>query len=209
MRGFWIGVAAATLALGAAAPAATLSDSKVGFSADRMVVVNGKTFLGKMWTMPGKERHEQNINGIPAAFIMRADTPIGDVVLPQLHTVVQFVMPAELRVLGLARLTRHPAGHETINGIATTKYDVDETVPEGHGVGSVWISEDGIPMKLAGSFTKPNEKVVKLRWELSHVKTGPQPDSLFEAPKGFSKLPAEAITPLLGLTLKGARSSSP
>src|ERR1700722_1140987 len=204
MRGFWIGLVAATLGLGAAASAATLSDAKVGFSADRTLVINGKTYLGKMWTMPGMERHEQDLNGIPAAFVFRADTPIGDAVLPQLHTVVQFVIPAELRVLAASRLTRHPVGHETINGIATTKYDVDETVPEGHGVGAVWISADGIPMKLAGSFTKPNEKVVNLRWELSHVKLGPQPASLFERPPGFSKLPAEAIAPLLGLSLKSA-----
>jgi len=96
------------------------------------------------------------------------------------------------------------------NGIAEVDdewfaHAVDETVPEGHGVGAVWISADGIPMKLTGSFTKPNEKVVNLRWELTHVTLGSQPGSLFEAPKGFTKLPAEAIAPLLGLKLKGAR----
>lgn len=209
MRAFSAGLAAATLALtsltlSAGAPAATLSDAKIGFSAERTLTINGKTYRGHMWTMPGMERHEQDINGIPSAFILRTDTPIGEAVLPQLHTVVQFVMPAELRVLADKRLTRHPVGKETVNGIATTKYAVDETVPEGHGVGAVWISADGIPMKLAGSFTKPNEKVVNLRWELTHVTLGSQPGSLFEAPKGFTKLPAEAIAPLLGLKLKGA-----
>jgi len=205
MRAVWTGAAATTLMLfSAAASAATLADAKVGFSADRTLVINGKTYQGRMLNMPGMERHEQNINGIPAIFVFRTDTPIGDVVLPQLHTVVQFVMPAELRVLADSRVTRHPVGHETINGIATTKYAVDESVPEGHGVGAVWISADGIPMKLAGSFTKPNEKVVNLRWELTHVKLGAQPGSLFQAPKEFSKLPAEAIAPLLGVKLKGA-----
>ena len=205
MQAFWTGVAGATLALcGAAASAATLTDARVGFSADRTLVINGKAYEGRMYNMPGMERHEQNINGIPAVFVFRTDTPIGDVVLPQLHTIVEFVMPPELRVLAGSRLKRHPVGHETVNGIATTKYAVDETVPEGHGVGAVWISADGIPMKLAGSFTKPNDKVVKLRWELSHVKLGAQPGSLFQAPTAFSKLPAEAVAPLLGLKLKSA-----
>jgi len=31
---------------------------------------------------------------------------------------------------------------------------------------------------------------------------GPQPASLFEAPRDFTKLPPEAIAPLLGLKLK-------
>jgi len=39
---------------------------------------------------------------------------------------------------------------------------------------------------------------------LNNVHVGPQPGSLFEAPHDFTKLPAEAIVPLLGLQLKGA-----
>ena len=71
MRAFWIGLAIATLTYSAGAPAATLGDAKIGFSAERILAINGKTYHGRMWTMPGKERHEQDINGIPAAFILR------------------------------------------------------------------------------------------------------------------------------------------
>ena len=95
-------------------------------------------------------------------------------------------------------LTQHPVGQETVNGIATTKYAIDETVPEGHADGTLWLSRDGIPMKLAGSFTAQNGRVSTMRWELSHVKIGPQPAALFEPPPGFSKLPPEAVAPLLG-----------
>jgi hypothetical protein len=206
MRPFCVVLVTTILAVSAvsAASAATLSDAKVGFSADRTLVINGKAYQGKMWTMPGRERHEQNLNGIPAAFILSADKPIAEAVLPQLHTVVQFVVPPEFHLLGDPKMTKHPAGHETVNGIATTKYDVDETVPEGHGTGSLWLSAEGIPMKMAGTFTASNGKVATLRWELNHVKTGPQPDSLFQSPAGFSKLSAEAVLPLLNLRLKGA-----
>jgi hypothetical protein len=183
--------------------AATLADAKIGFSADRTLVVDGKTYLGKMWTMPGMERHEQDINGIPSDFILRTDTSIASVVLPQLHTVVQFMLPPELRLFADPQLTRHPAGHETINGIATTKYEIDQTVPQGHGAGTLWLSADGIPMRAAGTFTKPNDKVITIRWELSHVHVGAQPAALFEPPPGFAKLPPEAVAPLLGLKLKG------
>jgi hypothetical protein len=183
--------------------AATLGEAKIGFSADRILVVDGKIYQGRMWTMPGMERHEQNLNGIPAAFVLRGDTPLADMVLPKLHTVVEFVLPPELHLFGDPRLTRRPVGHETINGIGTTKYAVDETVPEGHGEGTLWLSDSGIPMKLDGAFTRTSGRVSHLHWELSHVKLGPQPGALFEAPQGFSKLPAEAIAPLLGLKLKG------
>jgi len=204
MRAVAIALVLSTLA-GAASPAATLSDAKVGFSADRLLVVNGKTYQGKMWNMPGKERHEQDVNGIPAAFVLRNDTPIGDLVLPKLHTTVEFVLPPELRLFADPRLNRKPVGHETVNGIATTKYDVEVTVPEGHGAGNLWLSDAGIPMKLDGTFTRASGRVATLHWELTRVHVGPQPASLFEPPAGLSKLPAEALGPLLGLQLKGIK----
>jgi len=186
------------------ASAGTLGDARVGFSADRTLVINGHTYIGKIWTMPGEERHEQAIRAFRPVFLLRANSPLGEVVLPQLKTIVQFVMPPELRLLGSPALRKHPVGHETVNGIATTKYAIDESVPEGHATGTLWLSRDGIPMKLTGSFAGKKGKVVTVRWELSHVRIGPQPAALFEEPHGFSKLPAEAIVPLLGLQLKSA-----
>ncbi|HWB50695.1 MAG TPA: hypothetical protein VG651_16420 [Stellaceae bacterium] len=188
----------------ASASAATLGEAKTGFSADRTLVIDGRTYQGKLWTMPGVERHEQNLNGIPAAFVLRNDTPIGDLVLPKLHTVVEFRLPPELHLFADPRLTRKPVGHETVNGIATTKYAIDETIPEGRGEGFLWLSDKGIPMRLDGSFTRTNGKTGHLHWELTHVKLGPQPAALFDPPHGFSKLPAEALAPLLGLKIKGA-----
>jgi hypothetical protein len=196
-------IALLVAALAAPAGAATLGDAKTGFSADRTLTVDGKVYHGRMLTMPGKERHEQNLNGIPAAFVLRSDTPLAELVLPELHTVVEFLLPPELHLFADPRLTRKPVGHETVGGIATTKYAIDETVPEGHGEGFLWLSADGIPMKLDGSFTRNSGRVAHLQWELTHVHLGPQPAALFEPPHDFTKLPAEAIVPLLGLKLKG------
>lgn len=191
------------LAPGVAWPA-TLGDARTGFSADRLLVIDSRSYNGKIWAVPGKERHEQAIQAFHPIFILHADTPVGEAVLPELHTVVQFVLPPELRLLGAPELKKHPMGQDTVNGLATTKYAIDETVPEGHATGTLWLSRDGIPMRLAGSFAATKGKVSTIRWELSHVKIGPQPAALFETPQGYSKLPAEAVAPLLGLRLKSA-----
>ena len=204
MRLFRSAILALLLAPGLAT-AATLGEARIGFTADRTLVVDGRVYQGKIWTMPGKERHEQAIQAFRPVFLLRGDNPLGEVVLPQLHTIVQFAMPPELRLLSHPDLTKNPLGEETVNGIATTKYKIDQTVPEGHAAGLLWLSRDGIPMKLTGSFTASNGKVSTVRWELRHVKIGPQPAALFEAPQGFSKLPPEAIAPLLGLRLKSAK----
>lgn len=188
-----------------AARATTLLDAQTGFSADRTLVIDGRSYQGKIWAMPGKERHEQAISGMRPVFLMRDDSPLGEIVLAGLKTIVQFQMPPELRVLAIPELKKHPIGPDTVNGVATVKYAIDKTVPEGHAQGTLWLSRDGIPMRLAGTFTAPKGKVSTVRWELSHVKIGPQPAALFQSPSGLSKLPPEAIAPLLGLKLKAVK----
>jgi hypothetical protein len=184
-------------------PAATLIDAQTGFSAERTLVIDGRTYRGKVWAMPGKERHEQAIHGMRPVFLLRADRPLGAIVLQSLKTVVQFEIPAELALLNMTALTQRPIGRETVNGIATTKYAIDRSIPQGRAEGMLWLSRDGIPMRLAGTFTSAKGKASTVRWELSGVKTGPQPASLFEPPAGMAQLPPEAIAPLLGLRLKG------
>ena len=200
MRLFRSAILALLLAPGLAT-AATLGEARIGFTADRTLVIDGRTYQGKIWTMPGKERHEQAIQAFRPVFLLRADNPLGEVVLPQLHTTVQFAMPPELRLFNHPDLRKNPVGEETVNGIATTKYKIDESVPEGHAAGALWLSRDGIPMRLAGSFTATNGKVSTLRWELRHVKIGTQDAALFEIPHGYARLPPEAAAPLLGMRL--------
>jgi hypothetical protein len=187
------------------AGAATLGDARVGFTAERILTIDGKKYIGRMWNMPGKQRHEQDLKSWKPVFILRADRAFADVVVPQLHTVVQLPLPPALAVLDRADLLHRPVGHEAVNGVATTKYVIDETVPAGEAIGTLWLSRDGIPMKLNGHFKAKNGKVSRVTWELRHVKIGPQPASLFEAPADYSKLPPEAVAPLLGLKVKPAR----
>ena len=203
MRKLWFAILCLILASGAV-PAATLGEAQIGFTADRTLVIDGRSYQGKIWAMPGKERHEQAIQAFRPIFLLQRDSPLGEIVLPQLKTIVQFMLPPELRILAASDLKKRPVGQETVNGVATTKYAIDDSVPEGHATGTLWLSRDGIPMRLDGSFAKQNGKVSAVRWELSHVRIGPQPATLFEAPQGFSKLPPEAIAPLLGLKLKSA-----
>jgi hypothetical protein len=193
------------LLLAPAATAGTLIDARVGFTADRTLVIDDRSYVGKIWAMPGKERHEQKIQGFHPVFLLHADSQIGEVVLAKLKTIVQFAIPAELRLLAIPELKKRPIGQDTVNGIATTKYAIDQRVAEGHAKGTLWLSRDGIPMRLAGTFAGQKGKVLTVRWELAQVRIGPQPASLFEPPPGLSRLPPEAVAPLLGLKLKQAK----
>jgi hypothetical protein len=181
--------------------AETLGDARVGFNAERVLIIDGHSYVGGMWHMPGKQRHEQDLPGLKPIFILRSDSTVGDVVLPQLHTVVEFAFPKELSLLGDPSLQRKPVGQESVNGIATTKYAVEENSPAGRATGSLWLSSDGIPMKCDGEFVAKNGKSSTIHWELRDVTIGKQDAELFEVPHGYAKLPPEAAAPLFGIRL--------
>jgi hypothetical protein len=191
----------ALLGLTTPVSAETLGDARVGFSAERVLVINGRSYVGKMWHMPGEQRHEQALPAIRPVFILRADRAVVDAILPQLHTVVEFAVPKELALLGDPKLLRRPLGEDTVNGIATTKYAVDEATPSGRATGMLWLSRDGIPMKCDATYVAGNGKASTIHWELRHVEIGRQDAALFEVPQGYARLSPEAAAPLFGMRL--------
>jgi hypothetical protein len=183
-----------------AAPAETLGDPQIGFRADRVLVFDGHRYVGRMWNMPGEQRHEQVLPAVKPVFILHADSAIGDIVLDNLQIAVEFALPRVLAALSRPNLLGRPVGHETVNGIATTKYAVDKSIAQGHLAGALWLSDRGIPMRCDGSFTG-HGKVSTVHWELRNVEIGRQDAALFAVPPGYSKLPPEAAAALLGLHL--------
>jgi hypothetical protein len=180
--------------------AETIGDARVGFSAERVLLLDGKRFVGKMWHMPGEQRHEQDLPAISPVIILHADSVIGEVVLPQLHTVVEFPLPKALLALGHLDLG-HPIRSANIDGVETIEYALNQDSLDGHATGSLWLSPDGIPMKCVGKFEASNGKLSTIVWQLRHVRIGNQDPALFEIPRGYAKLPAEGAAPLFGLRI--------
>jgi len=190
-----------SLLVSAPATGETLGDARVGFSAERVLVIDGQSYAGRMWHMPGEQRHEQELPAIKPVFILRAGNTRADIVLSQLHTVVEVALPEELSILSNPNLLRRPVGQETVNGITTTKYAVEENLSGGHIAGALWLSPDGIPMRCDGKFEPKRGKTSTVHWELRNVKFGRQDEALFAVPQGYAKLSPEAAAPLLGMHL--------
>lgn len=193
------------LAVIAAAPAGAtgLLDAPLSYSATRTVTVNGRPYSGPIFHVPGRERHEQVLLGMQEVFILDDSQGAGVLVLPGLKTMVEFQFPPLLSALVDPALRKEALSEETIDGVAATKYRVTKTAPDGmRGEGFLWISRRGILMKLAGSVTAPGGHRTNIDMVLSGLKEGPQKPELFAPPQGMNKLPADALAPLLGVTLQ-------
>jgi len=181
----------------------TIGDARVGFTAERVLILDGRSFAGRMWHMPGEQRHEQALSAMKPILILHAGSAVAEVVLPELHTVVEFALPKVMSLLSHPDLGR-PVGRGSIDGIATTRYSVEQDSPAGHAKGSLWLSSDGIPMKCVGEFVAKNGRLSTIDWHLHDVKIGRQDVALFEIPRGYAKLSPEAAAPLLGLRVAPA-----
>lgn len=177
-----------------------LGDAAVPFRAERTVTVDGRTFTGPLFHAPGHQRHEQDMYGMREVFVLDTRAARGFLVLPSVHTYVEFPFPPLLAELDLPDLVRSPMGEETVSGIRTTKYRVDHAARDGsRAQGYLWVSRSGVLMKLDVSVTRAHGgKPIAIVMQLSHLETGAVDPALFALPEGLVRLPADALGPLLG-----------
>jgi hypothetical protein len=198
-------VAAAVAALPSArsAHATIIGDARIPYSATRTVVVDRKTYTGKVFHTPGHQRHDVDIGGIPMSFILDFDGSKGAVVLPALSSFIDFPLPFLLIELYQNRLGGKAVGEELIDGISATKYRLDYTARDGaRGEGFIWVSRDNILLRIEGRVLIPGRRPMEIAMVLSNVKRGPQDPDLFEVPKGLHRIPPEALEALFNLGAK-------
>ncbi len=200
-----VGLIVGTAALPGAAGARMLGDPSVPFSADRMLTVGERSFTGKLYAIPGSQRHEQQIAGINQVIILHGKDARGWLVLPTLNSYVEFWFTPAARELSADDLLSAKLGEEEVNGLRTTKYRIEHQAHDGTLVdGYVWLTREGIPMRLDGMYRPANGGTpTAVRMELSNVHQGPQSAALFAVPDNMMKLPGGALAPLLGVGKPG------
>jgi hypothetical protein len=182
------------------ARAALIGDAAVPYRADSTVTVNGRTYIGVVFHIPGRDRHEQDVEGIPEVVILDGTAMRGWLVLPGLNSYVEFAFPQLMAELNAQTLLGAPVGHETVNRVRTTKYRIDHTGADGlHAHGFAWVSADGVMMRLDGTVARPGmSRPTAIQLELDNLQVGRQDRALFDLPPGLMKLPSGALAPLLG-----------
>jgi hypothetical protein len=188
------------LAVPTVARAALFGDASVAYSAERTVTVNGTSYTGMVFHVPGHERHEQEIQGVPEIIILDAAAKQAFLIVPMLKSYLAFGFPGLMAELDAPDLRRSPVGQETVNGVRTTKYRIDHVSSDGsRAQGYAWLSAQGVLMRIDGTITRGNGgKPLAIRMELANLAVGPQNPALFQVPPGLAKLPGQALEALFG-----------
>jgi len=199
----------ALLVLAAAHPAGAaprmLGDPSVPFSADRSLTIGERSFTGRLYATPGSQRHEQQVAGVDQVIILHGKDARGWLVLPSLNSYVEFWFAPAATELKADDLLSTKLGEETVNGLNTSKYRIEHVAHDGTLIdGYVWLTSDGIPMRLDGMYTPANGgKPTPVHMELSNVRREKQNAALFDIPPNMMKLPGGALAPLLGVGKAG------
>ncbi len=188
----------------AADAARLLGDSTVGYRATRTVTAGGKTYVGPVYAMPGRQRHEQEINGFHPVVILRADRRVAWLVVEALGVYTEFPFPEAVTSLGGREALGPAQDHRVIAGQKSDRYRLENRGEDGSSLlGEIWFAPGDIVTRLEGTYYTTAGKPFEAQYELSTLMQGPQDLALFEIPKGLNKLPAEAVASLF--RLKGAK----
>ncbi|HKR20926.1 MAG TPA: hypothetical protein VJS41_12365 [Stellaceae bacterium] len=198
-RLFGLAVVAGALAAAGASRAESLLDAPVAYSATRTTTVDGRTYVGTVHHVAGKERQEENLFGAADLFIVDGTDNKGWLVVPALRSFVAFPFPPIMTVLTSPTLKKTRVGDEIVDGIETAKYAIHTRASDGTVAdGFAWFSRRGVLMKLQGSVTARQGHRTAVAMVLHGVKETPQDAALFVPPPGYTQLPPEALQPLLG-----------
>jgi hypothetical protein len=172
------------------AQAGSLPVPTVEYSADRVIETEKGTFGGRIYAARDKERIEMSMQGMETVTILRRDRGVAWMLIPaqRMYQELDFAQAAEQSGAQPSdQVDITEVGSETIEGLSATKYKM--LMKDGSGGGFIWITADGIPVKMDLLGRSGRDKT-RMTVTLKNLVTGPQDASLFELPDGYSGMPS-------------------
>lgn len=172
----------------------SLASPKVEYSADVTIATDDETIEGKVKRTPDKERSELTVKGDRVVRIIRLDRKLVWTLSPEdklyLESSLDEAFGRQPGNKGKPhrQLTLTPDGSETIDGLHTTKQTVRGKNDDGSPIeGAVWVSDDGILLRVDSVVLDENGDRHPIRMELHNLRIASQDPQLFEIPAGYQR----------------------
>lgn len=177
----------------AAISAAELLDAKVDYTADFTLSSDRGTYRGTVIHAPGRERRDFETAGGHQALVLRRDIDQAAMLWPERKWYVTTSFQSVAALVGgfdEVTLDRVPRGHETIGGESTARYDVSGGAAGGGFKGRMWLTNDGILMKLTGQVTFGGRQM-PVQMELANLQRIKADPAAFVLPADYKGLPLD------------------
>ncbi len=172
----------------------------VSYSGTRVISTPEGDFSQKIYWSPDKVRTETEMPGMAMINIVREDlglmwilSPNGGVCLEQtLADTDAMALAPGAEAYSEDDVDFKEVGNETVDGRATTKYEVTSNDESGTSRAVFWVTEENIPVRMEIE-PVPVQGPYKILIRLTDLQTGPLSDSLFEA--GMECRPMPSMPP--------------
>lgn len=188
--------AVALLAAFTLARANELPQPTVEYSADSVLTAEGMSMRTRVYHALDKERREVQMQGQEQVMILRMDKGVSWMLMPDSSQFMEMPVAAGLESSGDVTgygIQITPLGKEKLGPMASTKYQMVLSSPEGYPYeGFMWINDQGIVLKMDAA-VKGDQSGARLQMELTNIKIGKQDPKLFEVPAGYTKFDMDAF----------------
>ena len=163
-----------------------VGNARVGFTAMRVSHSRRAEICRPEMADAGRATARAGFPGYDPIMLLHGDSAVGEVV-PELHVVVEFVLPHAFSVLSHPDL-RQPVRRANIDGIATTQYLVEYDSTKGPSNGLAAAQQQRSPDKACDKFVRRDGSSQRSVGSCA-APIGIRDVASFKAPRDYTKLP--------------------
>ena len=159
-------------------------DRDVSYDGIRVIDAQGKRFQATERRAPGKMYTEMNVGGMSSGVIIREDLKTSYILMPSMGFYQEKTLEDGMLQTsnGLEFSKIEKVGAENVNGHRSTKFKTRFVDNEGQGVGMIWVTNTGVPIKMDMIYSSSNMKGERITMQLTELNLRPQDPAVFEPP---------------------------
>jgi hypothetical protein len=165
-------------------------DLDVSYDGTRLIEAQGNRVKSTERRAPGKMYTEVNAGGMSTGIILREDLQTSYILMPSMGFYQE--KPLQSGMLqtsnGLKFSKVEKVGIENINGHRSTKFKTRFVDSEGKGVGMIWVTDTGVPIKMDMIYSSSNMKGQRITMQLTELNLRAQDPAVFEPPANLKLL---------------------
>jgi len=159
-------------------------DRDVSYDGIRVIDAQGSRFQATERRAPGKMYTEINVEGMSSGVIIREDLQTSYILMPSMGFYQEKTLADGMLQTsnGLEFSKIEKVGTENINSHRSTKFKTRFVDNEGKGVGMIWVTDTGVPIKMDMIYSSSSMKGERITMQLTELNLRAQDPAVFEPP---------------------------
>ncbi|MEH6611244.1 MAG: hypothetical protein V7696_17870 [Halioglobus sp.] len=184
-------------------------DLEVSYDGTRLMQLQGSEFTATERRAPGKMYSEVKLEGMTTGVILREDLKKSYILMPSMGLYMEETLEGGMLQAsnGMKFKKIEKVGSETVNGHPSTKFNTEFEDNEGSGVGVIWITDSGVPMKMDMTYSNSKFKGQTISMQFTELNLRAQDPKYFELPPGLKPMSMGGLGNLGDLMKMGTAGS--